>query len=180
MQEGILYQYLKDRESDQYFQQFSLNLSGKMNIPSFKKAWQLVLESNEMLRTVYAWRKLKKPVQIILKESPLVLKEYDFSEEVAVLVGEKLNELKAGDRREKFDLEVGPLFRIILCKLSDENYEMILSWHHILFDGWSMGIVLKEFFVYFTDFQNGKKPIKVSKNQFKDYIKFCQNQDRKN
>ncbi len=179
MQEGILYQYLKDKESDQYFQQFSLNLSGKMNISSFKKAWQLVIDSNEMLRTVYAWKKLNKPVQIILKESPLVLKEYDFSEDAVDLVEQKLNELKAEDRREKFDLEAGPLFRIILCKFSDENYEMILSWHHILFDGWSMGIVLKEFFAYFNDFQNGNKLIKVSKNQFKDYIKFCHNQDRK-
>ncbi len=72
MQEGMIYQYFRDPNTDQYFQQFSFNLSGRIQSVFFKKAWSYVIESNEILKTVFAWKSLPKPVQIVLKQSPLL------------------------------------------------------------------------------------------------------------
>ena len=65
MQEGMLFHYLKDPESDAYFEQVSLEISGDIHKETFEQAWDFVIEANEMLRTVFRWDKVKNPVQVV-------------------------------------------------------------------------------------------------------------------
>ncbi|UCH93180.1 MAG: hypothetical protein JSV88_23245 [Candidatus Aminicenantes bacterium] len=53
MQEGILFHYLKNPGDNHYFEQLSLNISGEINRQFFEKAWNWVIEANEMLRVVF-------------------------------------------------------------------------------------------------------------------------------
>ena len=55
MQEGMLFHYLKDPDNDHYFEQLSLEISGEIDPEIFEKTWNFVIESNEMLRTVFRW-----------------------------------------------------------------------------------------------------------------------------
>ncbi|UCH96255.1 MAG: hypothetical protein JSV88_05200, partial [Candidatus Aminicenantes bacterium] len=66
MQEGILFHYLQAPESDRYFEQICLHLSGSIDIKRFEQAWQVVIDTNEMLRTVFRWEKVEEPLQVIL------------------------------------------------------------------------------------------------------------------
>ncbi|UOK56593.1 condensation domain-containing protein [Bacillus sp. OVS6] len=68
IQEGILFHYLKDPHSDVYFEQICLEVSGDINESFFMRAWESVIQTNEQLRTLFRWEKLKAPVQIVLKE----------------------------------------------------------------------------------------------------------------
>ncbi len=79
LQEGMLFHYLSDSDSSLYFEQMSFDLAGEIDIESFKNAWKFVIEQNEMLRTVFRWENLSKPVQIILKKIDLPIQEYNFS-----------------------------------------------------------------------------------------------------
>ncbi len=58
LQEGLLYHYLKDSQSQQYFEQLNLEISGKINRELFQKAWNVVVQTNELLRTCFRWEKL--------------------------------------------------------------------------------------------------------------------------
>ena len=131
MQEGMLFHYLKDPGSDYYFEQLSLEISGKINKEIFEKAWNFVIESNEMLRAVFRWEKVDKPVQIILKGHQFQPRYCDFSEKAANDVQNQLEEIKGKDREQEFDLREVP-FRVTLCKTEENKYEMIISNHHIL------------------------------------------------
>jgi tyrocidine synthetase-3 len=176
MQEGMLFHYLKDPGSEYYFEQLSLGISGEIDSQLFEKAWNFVIETNEMLRAVFRWEKVDNPVQIILKEHRLKPGYYDFS---SMGVGEKkahVEEIKTGDRKEKFDLREVP-FRVTLCKLDEEKYDMIISNYHILYDGWSSGIILKEFFNAYDDLVEGKELQIPGKTRFKEYVKQIRNQD---
>jgi len=175
LQEGILYHYLSEPESGQYFEQLSLVLSGEINVEAVKRAWQFVADTNEMLRTVFRWDKLEKPVQIILKEYKIPVMEYDFS---GIPDREKLiRELKESDRKRKIDIACEPM-RIMLCRLEENKYEMIISNHHIIYDGWSSGIILKELFEVYHCICSGKEPGKTEKNKFKEFIKWRLKQDK--
>jgi hypothetical protein len=55
VQEGMLYHYLKDPRRDYYFEQLSLEISGEIDVQLFERAWNLVIEANEMLRAVFRW-----------------------------------------------------------------------------------------------------------------------------
>ncbi|MBN3346594.1 B12-binding domain-containing radical SAM protein [Clostridium botulinum] len=176
LQEGMLFHYLSDSDSSLYFEQMSFDLAGEIDIESFKNAWKFVIEQNEMLRTVFRWENLSKPVQIILKKIDLPIQEYNFSS-----AGNKekiLEKLKKQDLKMGIDISEKP-FRILLCKLDESNYEMILSSHHIIFDGWSNGILLNEFLDAYKCYKNGKKPIIKEKTKYEEYIKWLSSQEVK-
>ncbi|HLP57950.1 MAG TPA: condensation domain-containing protein, partial [Candidatus Deferrimicrobium sp.] len=65
LQEGMLFHYLQVPQSQLYFEQLSLEISGEIDVSHFEKAWQVVIETNEMLRTVFRWEKVENPVQIV-------------------------------------------------------------------------------------------------------------------
>jgi tyrocidine synthetase-3 len=176
LQEGMLFHYLKEPQSNYYFEQLSLLMSGKVDPEAFEEAWNFVVKTNEMLRTIFRWEKLEKPVQIVLKEYRIKIKYRDLSMSGS---GERqmlLEEIKSKDKKKKFDLREVP-FRVTLCKLSDDTYEMILSNHHILYDGWSNGILLNEFFHAYNAFSGGQELDKPVKNRFKEFIQWCQTRD---
>jgi tyrocidine synthetase-3 len=176
MQEGMLFHYLKEPERDHYFEQLSLEISGEIDFHLFERAWNFVIESNEMLRTVFRWAKLEKPVQIILKQHILQPTYYDFSGKELIEAKEQLEEVKTRDRKETFTLNDVP-FRVTLCKVEKSRYEMIISNHHILYDGWSNGIILKEFFNAYDALFRGKELLRPEKTKFKEFIKGIQNRD---
>jgi amino acid adenylation domain-containing protein len=177
MQESMLYQYLSEPETDQYFEQMSLRLNGIIDNAAFIDAWQAVADNNEVLRTVYRWDKLEQPVQVIWKYWKIPIREFDCSGLKDQEKLNALNEIKENDYREKVDIRTAP-FRITLCKLDDENYEMIISNHHILYDGWSNGILLNEFMEAYQRLSEGKQLVFPPKSKYKDYLKWLRSQDQ--
>jgi hypothetical protein len=181
MQEGMLFHYLKEPESNQYFEQLSLEISGDIDNEIFEKAWNFVIETNEMLRAVFRWERVEQPMQVILKEHKL-LPRYCACTSQGGDPGEKkkwLERIKEKDRTERFDLRSIP-FRVTLCEIEKRRYEIIISNHHILYDGWSMGIILKEFFAAYHILANGKEPVIPCKTKFKEFVKWNRRQDYKN
>ncbi|MGE5343976.1 MAG: non-ribosomal peptide synthase/polyketide synthase [Candidatus Omnitrophota bacterium] len=176
IQEGMLLHYLKAPGDDLYFEQLSLEIFGEINIHHFENAWNSVIQANEMLRTVFRWENLENPVQIILKEYNIQV----IYEDLTILDPEgkkyELDQIKSKDRKKKFDIQEVP-FRVTLCRIENDKYEMIMSNHHILYDGWSNGIILKEFFKAYRQANEGEPVSLPVKPGFEEFIKFIQQQD---
>lgn len=183
MQEGMLFHYLHEPESDYYYEQLSLEISGKIDPEIFEKAWNRVIQINEMLRAVFRWEKSENPVQLILKE-------YRFKPQYS-----SLKNITAEDGGKKFDLKEIP-FRVTLCSHSgdknggkdgdkdgDKDFDkdhintMIISNHHILYDGWSNGIILKEFFTAYSRLSKGEPLRPPHKKKFKEFVKWSLSRD---
>ena len=169
MQEGMLFHYLKDTSSDLYVEQLSLEVSGTLVDDYFDRAWYAVVQANEMLRSVFRWNQVKHPVQIVLKHPHVRIIKYvdrDYSEPEVI-------EITRMDRVNGFDLQEIP-FRVTLCKRNNETYKIIISNHHILYDGWSNGIILKEFFSVYNGLVNGENIRLPLKTKFKTFLQFIQ------
>ncbi|MCX6582597.1 MAG: amino acid adenylation domain-containing protein [Candidatus Aminicenantes bacterium] len=178
LQEGMLFHYLQDPQSELYIEQLSLAISGEIDVGHFEKAWNTVIEVNEMLRSVFHWEKLEKPSLIILKEHKCKMIFYDFSDKDSSRKKSVLEEIKNKDRRETFDLHQVP-FRVTLCRLGAKEFEMVVSNHHILYDGWSNGVILKEFFNAYHELCNGGLPLNIpAKPPFKEFIRWIQSQNK--
>ncbi|URZ00311.1 non-ribosomal peptide synthetase [Clostridium felsineum] len=177
MQEEMLFTYLKDENSEQYFEQLSLNLKGNINIEMFKKSWQNVINSNEMLRTIYRWKNISHPIQIILKNHTIPIFEIDLSNLEYNLKKVNLDKIKKKDKKRGIDITREPM-RITLCKITEDEYEMIISNHHIIYDGWSNSIILKEFFGFYNGFSDGKDISRIRKNRYREFIKFNEGVDK--
>ena len=169
IQEGILFHYLKNPEGDEYFEQLSMTISGELDQKVFRQAWELVARCNRILRTTFRWENLQEPVQLVLKNTQVSIEFYqDIDPE----------QLKEDDRKIKFNLEEIP-FRVKLCQLDNKKYMMVISHHHILFDGWSTGIILKEFFHTYSNLVKGHDTKPIEKGQYKEYVKLVQDRDKK-
>ncbi|MDQ1355592.1 MAG: Amino acid adenylation protein [Acidobacteriota bacterium] len=171
VQEGLLFHYLEDPAGGYYSGQLILDLSGEIEKRCFEQAWEQVILQNEMLRAVFRWEKVKQPVQLILKNPPVSIRHYELSGENDDENKRLLEEIQSRDRQEGFDLHDVP-FRVTLCKTGRDHYRMMVSSHHILYDGWSSGLILEEFFTAYGSISHGhplERPIKV---RLKDYIKW--------
>jgi amino acid adenylation domain-containing protein len=177
MQEGILFHYLKVPNSDQYVEQLSLEISGEIDDKIFEKAWNVVAAANEMLRTVFRWEKMKHPMQIVLRKNHLTPLYHDLSGLDTAEKNTLVEEIRINDRKKKFDLREIP-FRVTLCKIEPARFQMIVTNHHILYDGWSNGIILKEFFNAYNDLVHKRTPHKPVKNKFKEYINWLKSREK--
>jgi len=174
-QEGMLFHYIENPNSQDYHEQISLTLSGSINLELVQKSWDHVIEMNEMLRTIFRWETLENPVQIVLKNFNVPIKIVDLSKDNDR--NRKLEDIKKEDFSRQIDITRETL-RITLCKMDERCYEMIVSNHHILYDGWSNGIILEEFFDAYNAFYKSNAPAKICKNKFKEFIKLNKSQDK--
>ena len=171
MQEGMLFHYLQKPESRDYVEQVSLLLVGDMDIRLFEEAWGLVARQNPVLRTVFRWEKLDAPVQVVLKEWNGACSFVDFSPLPDEERMEGLDEWLAADRRKGLDLRQAP-FRVAWCRMASGQGYMVLTHHHILYDGWSSGIVLREFFQFYSCLARGQRPAPALKPGFSNYVEY--------
>jgi amino acid adenylation domain-containing protein len=175
MQEGLLFHYLKEPGRHLYTEQLCLEIKGIIDINFFQEAWQVVINSNQALRTLFRWEKIKNPVQIVLKKNPLKLKFYDFSDNGGE-TEKRVEKLKEDDRKAKFYLHEIP-FRVTVGKTAKDHYVVLISSHHILYDGWSNGIILQELLQVYNDLILGKSPVIPTKKKFKEFVQWIRGRD---
>ncbi len=174
LQEGMLFHYLRDPAGNFYREQLSLGISGVVDISLFERAWNIVVAGNEMLRTVFRWEKMSNPAQIVLGKHEPQLRYHDFFGEKEAR--KRMEERKTTERKEPFDLRDVP-FRVTLYRIAENEYELVIGNHHILYDGWSTGIILKEFFNTYEDLTLGKVPVPPVKTSFKEFVRWNRRQN---
>jgi amino acid adenylation domain-containing protein len=144
MQEGMLFHSLMHNETGAYFEQSDITISGDLNIELLGKTLNLLLQRHDILRTVFLYKKVQKPRQVVLNERETSIYFEDLSgksNSEQIIKEYTLNEQKQG-----FELSKDVLIKISVFKTNTSTFRLIWSFHHILMDGWCMGIILSEFF----------------------------------
>ncbi|MCB2311586.1 amino acid adenylation domain-containing protein [Clostridium tagluense] len=169
MQQGMLFHYIKDKQSTEYHEQLSLTINGNVNRDLLQKTWDFIVENNEMLRTIFRWKGIDKPVQLVLKKHQVLIQYKDFTKELDK--DKSIENIKLKDLSYRIDITKETL-RIYLCKLKEDKYEIIISNHHILYDGWSNGIILKELMETYNCLFESKELTKLNKTKFSEFVKY--------
>ena len=81
------------------------------------------------------------------------------------------------DEKRGFNLATAPLLRLNLAQLDHNRYRFLWSFHHILLDGWSMPLLLKEIFLFYNAYRNGQELNVAKPRPFQDYISWLRRQD---
>ena len=170
MQEGLLFHALLTPDSAVYFEQVSCRLSGLQHPQKFRRAWQLAVDRHAALRTCFHWKNQKRPLQIVRKQCDLPFAELDWRAIEPAERQTRLQALLAEDCRRGFDFTSGPLMRCTLIRLEDSDYHFIWSHHHLILDGWSASVIVKEVFTLYEALCNGEIPRLPTPRPFRDYI----------
>uniref|UniRef100_A0A2P1CYX5 AptB n=1 Tax=Fischerella sp. CENA298 TaxID=1622126 RepID=A0A2P1CYX5_9CYAN len=177
MQQGMLFHTLYAPESEVYFEQLLCILSGKLNFSAFQKAWEQVVARHSVLRSSFYWEEIEKPLQMVSKQVNLPWVQLDWRHLTPDEQQKHLEEFLSSDRQKKFDLAQAPLMRFTIIQLEEQRYQFIWSHHHILFDGWSMQIVLKEVLALYEANQRGEYLRLQGVRPYREYIEWLQQQD---
>ncbi|MCM3008271.1 plipastatin non-ribosomal peptide synthetase PpsC [Bacillus subtilis] len=178
MQEGMLFHSLYDEQSRAYFEQASFTINGQLDLERFQKSMDAVFDRYDIFRTAFIYKNVAKPRQVVLKQRHCPVHVEDISH-----LNEKDKEhcteaFKEQDKSRGFDLQTDVLMRISILKWAPDHYVCIWSHHHILMDGWCLGIVIKDFLHIYQALGKGQFPDLPPVQPYGTYIKWLMQQDR--
>jgi amino acid adenylation domain-containing protein len=177
MQQGMLFHTLYSPESEVYFEQLVCTLKGQLNLSFFQEAWQEIVAKYPVLRTSFHWEEIEKPLQMVSQKVELPWMVYDWKHWDNLQQKEALESFLKGDRVLGIELDQAPLMRFALIQLETDSYQFIWSHHHILFDGWSMQIILQEVFDLYESYNRGESLQLKFCHPYREYISWLQQQD---
>jgi amino acid adenylation domain-containing protein/non-ribosomal peptide synthase protein (TIGR01720 family) len=147
----------------------AVRLEGRFDRNAFETAFATIIARHESLRTTIA-ETGGEPVQRIAADLPLPLEFRDISGQPAGTRVDEARRLASRNAATPFDLVRGPLIRILLIRLASEDHVVSVATHHIVSDGWSLGVLIREFTSLYSSAATGQPaalpPLPV---QFADY-----------
>jgi amino acid adenylation domain-containing protein len=146
---------LSGGESPFYNIAAALSLAGRLDVQALERALDAIVRRHEALRTTFRGGHEGKPVQVIHPHRPFRVPVADLrSLSPAARVAEALRQARSGVARP-FSLARGPLFRVELLRVEDEQHVLLLSMHHIVSDGWSLDVLVRELASLYAAFAAG-------------------------
>ena len=177
LQEGLLFHALYDAQApDIYAVQLVLSLEGPLDSEALQAAVQALVQRHASLRAGFQQENLSQPVQIIMSRATVPWRSIDLSLLDEADREERLARLLAEDRLERFDLTSPPLLRFALIQLAVDQHRLVLTSHHILMDGWSLPILVRELLALYA--HKGDAAVLPRVTPYRDYLAWIAAQDR--
>jgi amino acid adenylation domain-containing protein len=151
---------------------YPMRARGTLEIEPLRRSLNEIVRRHEILRTTFPTTD-GQPMQIVHPELELELAITDLSSlpeserEARSLI------LVREEARTPFDLAKGPLFRAGLLRLDENDHVLLLNWHHIIFDGWSLSVFWHELTILYQTFLRGRSsPLPELAFQYADFARW--------
>jgi amino acid adenylation domain-containing protein len=156
-------------DSDLYNIPAAVRLNGNLNVAALQESFNEIVRRHETLRTRFKVF-LGEPEQVIGPAKGSELPVTDLRQLSMMEREARAKLLTTEEARRPFNLSTGPLFRISLLRLGEDEHILLLTMHHIISDGWSMGIFIQEMAALYEAFLQGElSPLAELAIQYADY-----------
>ncbi|MFJ4411749.1 amino acid adenylation domain-containing protein [Streptomyces sp. NPDC088910] len=177
LQSGMLFHALYDSAAvDVYTAQFVFDLEGAVDVAALRAAIGALLRRHANLRVGFLHEDLDEPVQAVAATVPVPLEELDLTGRDGAAAGERLGAFLAADRTRRFDLTSPPLMRFTLVRTAPRQSRLVMTSHHILLDGWSTPLLVRELFELYAS--RGDDTALPSPTPYRTYLAWLARQDR--
>jgi hypothetical protein len=144
-------------------------LRGKLDFSIFRRCLSEIVRRHEALRTVFPAAN-GLPSQVILPPTPVLVHVSDLTNLPPEERDPEAGRVLAAAAERSFDLTNGPLLRAQLLRIHEDEHVLLLTVHHAVFDGWSMGVFWREFATLYRAFRDGKpSPLAELPIQYADF-----------
>jgi amino acid adenylation domain-containing protein len=143
-----------DPGSPLYNNPAAVRLTGHLDIEAMERSLNAIIARHEVLRTVFTTDR-GEPVQTILPDLRLTVAVTDLTGVPEAEREYEVRRLAAEEAVRPFDLAHGPLIRFSLLRTGEDEHVALLTMHHIVSDGWSVGVFITELTAFYTAFVNG-------------------------
>ncbi|HEX8903934.1 MAG TPA: condensation domain-containing protein, partial [Longimicrobiaceae bacterium] len=168
-QERLWFLDRMEPESSLYNIPAALRLTGALDAAALERALGQIVRRHEALRTTFR-EAAGGPVQVIAPAGDFILPIEDLSSLPEPEREEEMRRRATEDAVRPFDLSAGPLFRARLLRLGDEDHVLLISMHHVVSDGWSIGVLFRELSALYAAYREGcESPLRDLPVQYADY-----------
>jgi amino acid adenylation domain-containing protein/non-ribosomal peptide synthase protein (TIGR01720 family) len=138
-QQRMWFLYQLESQSPFYNEGLQLRVAGVLNVEALQQSINEIIRRHEILRTTFPAGD-GKPLQVISPSLAIAIPVLDLQG----LEESEVQQIVTKEARQPFDLSNSPLLRVTLLRLGPESHVLVLIMHHIITDGWSMGIFIQE------------------------------------
>jgi len=173
MQQGILFHSLYAPDRSTYVNQMVATLTSP-DIAKLAAAFDRVVPKHDILRTSF-WHDADVPLQIVHRQARLAIVTLDWRGTQAQQ--NRFDEWLETDRAQGFDLASAPLMRVALIRLSDDEWRLVWTRHHLLLDGWSTARLFAE---VLRDYASERRALtfgNASRLRYRDFIAWLDARD---
>jgi amino acid adenylation domain-containing protein len=147
----------------------AVRLTGALNVKALEKAFDEIVRRHEILRTVFV-STVGQPLQRIHSTDKIDLQVVDLSDLLDEEKHKQMQKRLLEHAAAPFDLSEGPLLRVLLLQQDADQHVLQLAMHHIVSDGWSMSVLLRELVALYNDYAEGRAHgLKELNIQYADY-----------
>ncbi len=181
MQEGMLFHALHDKDINPstYFEQLSYRFNGPLNVLFVEKSLNELFKRHDVLRTIFIHEGFEHPLQLILRNRRVDFVYKDIRGMASPGQKEMVaREFRENDRNRAFDLGKDVLMRVTIIQVEESAYEFIWSFHHILMDGWCLGILISEYAEIYNSYLENRAYQLSETIPYRRFIQWLEKQDK--
>jgi hypothetical protein len=158
-----------DGSSATYNIPVALELNGELNIAALERSILEIVRRHEILRTSFQLVG-DTPVQVIVEPPESIVSVVDLRSIPVTAQAAKVQQLAETEAQQPFDLADRSLLRVTLLQLSDRSYVLLVTMHHTISDGWSMGVFIQELTVLYAAYcAQQSSPLPALTIQYADF-----------
>jgi amino acid adenylation domain-containing protein len=157
-QQGIYVQWLLARDKTVYVDQYVYRLRGALVAQAYAQSWQFVARRHAGLRSTFVRSALSQPAQGVLRSAEFEYQSLDWSAHAVGTLEPALREWMRADLERGFALGQQTPMRITLIRVSPTDHRMVWTHHHVLLDGWSLSLVMREVLAAYEALVAGRPP----------------------
>ena len=161
--------FLHQLRPDSAFYNISLavRLTGALDRRALQLSFDELTRRHEILRTTFVSREGQPPVQVVHDPRPFTLAVEELAEDAGE---DEVARRAEAEARRPFDLSRGPLLRVRVVRTGEGEHVALLTMHHIISDGWSMGVLVREVGALYEAFSQGRlSPLEELPVQYADF-----------
>ncbi|MEM7582114.1 MAG: amino acid adenylation domain-containing protein, partial [Acidobacteriota bacterium] len=178
VQEDLLLHGAIEPESADYCIQVTVALEGALDPRDLERAWRWLASQHAALRLSFAWKRVKRPLQVVHEHPRVALEQIDLSGLSSGEVEERVCRELADLRRRGFDPAVPPLIRLTLLKERYDRHLLVWSSHRLALDRWSVEPLLHDLLAACGELAAGRTPRSVRRRSLQDYVAWWRKQDQ--
>lgn len=137
-----------------YHKPCGLILRGPLDREALSRSIQRIIQRHEILRTVFVVRN-EQPMQVVHEHLAVSVRQVDLRQLPFPQRQTEVQQLAHREIQQPFDLTRGPLLRSVVFQVAEQEHVLLLTFHHIIFDDWSLGIVMRELAALYPAYRAG-------------------------
>ncbi|CAM2921834.1 non-ribosomal peptide synthetase [Prescottella defluvii] len=149
LQRGLFFLAELDADRDVYAMQTVLDIGGDLDPDTMRRGVRALLTRHATLRTGFRTTEAGEPIGVVLADPEVPWTEVDLTGLTVSDAGHLSAELVDRDRNTRFDVGTAPLVRFTLIRLGPDRHRLVFAAHHLLLDGWSSPLLMRELFTLY-------------------------------